>query len=86
MKMRHDLNSFRTSSTTSVSACILEYRKLHGRTYQNFNSGTEYWCVYHLSYQLVTDLSKEPNDKRQNDGLNLLLVNPSVPNFAFNWS
>lgn len=30
------------SSTTSISASILEYRKLHGRTYQNFNTDTEY--------------------------------------------
>ncbi|KAM0436822.1 hypothetical protein ACHAPT_002534 [Fusarium lateritium] len=44
------------SSTTSISESILEYRKLHGRTYQNFNTGTEYWG---------------PNDDRQNDGLDL---------------
>jgi len=38
--------SLRTSSTTSVTASILEYRELHGRTFQNFHT-TEYWCVLH---------------------------------------
>ena len=32
-------------STASISANILEYRKIHGRTYQNFVTGTEYWQV-----------------------------------------
>lgn len=37
------------SSTASISESILEYRKLHGRTYQNFNTGTEYWCGIQLA-------------------------------------
>ncbi|KAH6888676.1 S-adenosyl-L-methionine-dependent methyltransferase [Thelonectria olida] len=50
------LSSEPASSTTSLSASILDYRKLHGRTYQNFNTGTEYWG---------------PNDERQNEALDL---------------
>ncbi|KAH7137473.1 S-adenosyl-L-methionine-dependent methyltransferase [Dactylonectria estremocensis] len=51
------------SSTTSISDSILDYRKLHGRTYENVKT-TEYWA---------------PNDDQQNDGLdiihNVLLMN-----------
>ncbi|KAH7133827.1 S-adenosyl-L-methionine-dependent methyltransferase [Dactylonectria macrodidyma] len=51
------------SSTTSISESILDYRKLHGRTYENVKT-TEYWA---------------PNDEQQNDGLdiihNVLLMN-----------
>jgi len=43
------------SSTASVSSTILEYRKLHGRTFQNFKDA-EYWG---------------PNDDRQNEGLDI---------------
>ncbi|KAF7557754.1 hypothetical protein G7Z17_g366 [Cylindrodendrum hubeiense] len=53
----------RASSTTSVSESILDYRKLHGRTYENVKT-TEYWA---------------PNDEQQNEGLdishNVLLMN-----------
>ncbi|KAK1757039.1 S-adenosyl-L-methionine-dependent methyltransferase [Echria macrotheca] len=42
-------------STTSLTSSILEYRKLHGRTYQNFGD-VEYWA---------------PNDDRQNEQLDI---------------
>lgn len=35
----------RASSTTSISASIMDYRKIHGRTFHNFNTRTEYWCA-----------------------------------------
>ncbi|KAK0713762.1 S-adenosyl-L-methionine-dependent methyltransferase [Lasiosphaeria miniovina] len=41
------------SSTASLSSSILNYREVHGRTYQNFKDA-EYWA---------------PNDEAQNDGL-----------------
>ncbi|KEZ44914.1 hypothetical protein SAPIO_CDS2265 [Scedosporium apiospermum] len=44
------------SSTTSLSASILEFRKIHGRTFHNFNTDTEYWG---------------PNDERQNEHLDI---------------
>ncbi|RTE78702.1 hypothetical protein BHE90_006787 [Fusarium euwallaceae] len=44
------------SSTTSVSSSILNYRKLHGRTYENIQT-TEYWA---------------PNDEQQNQGLDMI--------------
>jgi SAM-dependent methyltransferase len=43
-------------STQSLTPSILEYRKLHGRTYANVHT-TEYWG---------------PNDERQNEGLDLI--------------
>ncbi|VBB80462.1 Putative Methylase involved in ubiquinone/menaquinone biosynthesis [Podospora comata] len=43
------------SSTASLSSSILQYREIHGRTYQNFKEA-EYWA---------------PNDDKQNDGLDL---------------
>ncbi|SPQ24311.1 e2fe2a48-64e9-499f-9da9-cc145a7e7db2 [Thermothielavioides terrestris] len=49
-----DANSI-ISSTASISSTILNYRKLHGRTYQNYE-GAEYWG---------------PNDDRQNKGLDM---------------
>ncbi|KAH8899127.1 S-adenosyl-L-methionine-dependent methyltransferase [Thozetella sp. PMI_491] len=42
-------------ASMSISSTILEYRKLHGRTYQNFE-GAEYWG---------------PNDDKQNEGLDM---------------
>lgn len=44
------------SSTTSLSESILDYRRLHGRTYQNIKT-TEYWA---------------PNDEQQNEGLDII--------------
>ncbi|KAK5651354.1 hypothetical protein OQA88_12587 [Cercophora sp. LCS_1] len=44
------------SSTDSLTSSVLAYRKIHGRTYQNFRSDVEYWA---------------PNDEKQNDGLDL---------------
>ncbi|KAH6898135.1 S-adenosyl-L-methionine-dependent methyltransferase [Thelonectria olida] len=44
------------SSTTSLSESILDYRRLHGRTYQNIKT-TEYWG---------------PNDEQQNNGLDMI--------------
>ncbi|KAF5512179.1 Secondary metabolism regulator LAE1 [Colletotrichum aenigma] len=44
------------SSTASLSESIFDYRKLHGRTYQNSKT-TEYWA---------------PNDEQQNDGLDMI--------------
>lgn len=43
------------SSTASLNSSILNYREVHGRTYQNFKDA-EYWA---------------PNDEAQNDGLDL---------------
>ncbi|KFY27256.1 hypothetical protein V493_03618 [Pseudogymnoascus sp. VKM F-4281 (FW-2241)] len=43
------------STTTTVAATILEYRELHGRTFQNFPT-TEYWG---------------PNDDKQNEQLDI---------------
>ncbi|KAK4238780.1 S-adenosyl-L-methionine-dependent methyltransferase, partial [Achaetomium macrosporum] len=43
------------SSTASINSTILEYRRLHGRTYQNYE-GAEYWG---------------PNDDKQNEGLDM---------------
>jgi ubiquinone/menaquinone biosynthesis C-methylase UbiE len=43
------------STSASLTESILDYRKLHGRTYQSIKS-TEYWG---------------PNDDRQNDGLDM---------------
>ncbi|KAF5004219.1 hypothetical protein FDECE_9276 [Fusarium decemcellulare] len=45
-----------TTSTASISSSILNYRRLHGRTYENMQS-TEYWA---------------PNDDQQNEGLDLI--------------
>ncbi|KAH7162124.1 S-adenosyl-L-methionine-dependent methyltransferase [Dactylonectria estremocensis] len=44
------------SSTASISESILDYRRLHGRTYENIKT-TEYWA---------------PNDDQQNDGLDMI--------------
>ncbi|KAF7559149.1 hypothetical protein G7046_g5007 [Stylonectria norvegica] len=44
------------SSTASLSDSILDYRKLHGRTYENIKT-TEYWA---------------PNDDQQNEGLDII--------------
>ncbi|KAH6988678.1 S-adenosyl-L-methionine-dependent methyltransferase [Ilyonectria destructans] len=49
------LGDDRPLSTASISATILEYRKLHGRTYHNFKAA-EYWG---------------PNDEQQNEGLDI---------------
>ncbi|CRK24195.1 hypothetical protein BN1723_013205 [Verticillium longisporum] len=49
-----DNESF-VSSTASLTSSMLEYRQLHGRTFQSYKS-TEYWG---------------PNDDRQNDGLDI---------------
>ncbi|KXX73128.1 Phosphoethanolamine N-methyltransferase 3 [Madurella mycetomatis] len=46
----------RASSTTSLSESIMKYRKIHGRTFHNFNTETEYWG---------------PNDELQNEHLDL---------------
>ncbi|KAJ2898977.1 uncharacterized protein MKZ38_003546 [Zalerion maritima] len=48
-------NESNITSTASISSTILEYRKLHGRTYQNFKDA-EYWG---------------PNDETQNEGLDI---------------
>ncbi|KAK7423261.1 hypothetical protein QQZ08_009157 [Neonectria magnoliae] len=45
-----------SSSTASLSESIFDYRRLHGRTYQNTKTA-EYWA---------------PNDERQNEGLDLI--------------
>lgn len=50
------IESKSTASTDSVNPSILEYRKLHGRTYANAKTG-QYWG---------------PNDERQSEGLDLL--------------
>ncbi|ROT39062.1 S-adenosyl-L-methionine-dependent methyltransferase [Sodiomyces alkalinus F11] len=44
------------SSTASLTESILQYRQLHGRTYQSTKT-TEYWA---------------PNDDQQNDGLDII--------------
>lgn len=44
-----------TDTTSSISSSVLAFRKLHGRTYQNYE-GAEYWG---------------PNDERQNQGLDV---------------
>ncbi|CRK37333.1 Secondary metabolism regulator LAE1 like protein [Verticillium longisporum] len=44
------------SSTASVTDSVLEYRKIHGRTFHNFKSDTEYWG---------------PNDDKQNEHLDI---------------
>lgn len=51
-----DSNSLPTSTTASLSESILDYRRLHGRTYQNTKTA-EYWA---------------PNDDMQNEGLDLI--------------
>ncbi|KAM5376292.1 hypothetical protein ACJZ2D_005663 [Fusarium nematophilum] len=43
-------------STPSLSDSILNYRRLHGRTYENFKT-TDYWA---------------PNDDQQNEGLDII--------------
>ncbi|KAL5598872.1 hypothetical protein BROUX41_003807 [Berkeleyomyces rouxiae] len=40
----------------SLTSSMLNYRQVHGRTYQNFTETSEYWG---------------PNDEQQNEGLNL---------------
>ncbi|KAK3943255.1 S-adenosyl-L-methionine-dependent methyltransferase [Diplogelasinospora grovesii] len=45
------------SSTASLSSSILAYRKMYGRTYANFTTGTENWT---------------PNDETQNNSLDML--------------
>jgi hypothetical protein len=47
-----------TESTASLSSTVFNYRKVHGRTFQNFKDA-EYWA---------------PNDEKQNDGLDIQLV------------
>lgn len=42
-------------STASLNSTVFNYRKIHGRTFPNFNDA-EYWA---------------PNDEKQNDGLDL---------------
>ncbi|KAL5603809.1 hypothetical protein FOVSG1_006559 [Fusarium oxysporum f. sp. vasinfectum] len=49
------LGDDRAVSTASISSTILQYRKLHGRTYHNFKTA-EYWG---------------PNDEQQNEGLDI---------------
>jgi ubiquinone/menaquinone biosynthesis C-methylase UbiE len=44
------------SSTASLSSSILNFREMHGRTYQNFKPDDEYW---------------QPNDERHNDSLDI---------------
>ncbi|KAF6812104.1 methyltransferase domain-containing protein [Colletotrichum plurivorum] len=44
------------SSTASLTESVFDYRRLHGRTYQNSKT-TEYWA---------------PNDEQQNDGLDMI--------------
>lgn len=44
------------TSTASISESILDYRRIHGRTYENIKT-TEYWA---------------PNDDQQNDGLDMI--------------
>ncbi|KFA55732.1 hypothetical protein S40293_08343 [Stachybotrys chartarum IBT 40293] len=44
------------SSTASLSESILEYRRIHGRTYQSTKT-TDYWA---------------PNDEQQNEGLDMI--------------
>ena len=46
---------YSVTSTASITSTILEYRKLHGRTYHNFGNA-EYWG---------------PNDEAQNNGLDI---------------
>jgi ubiquinone/menaquinone biosynthesis C-methylase UbiE len=45
-----------SSSTASLSESVLEFRKIHGRTFHNFRTDTEYWG---------------PNDEKHNDYLDL---------------
>ncbi|TAQ87317.1 hypothetical protein B7494_g4361 [Chlorociboria aeruginascens] len=54
-EIRHMMMDGTAGSTSSVTSSILDYRELHGRTYQNFKS-TEYWA---------------PNDEIQNDQLDI---------------
>ncbi|KAK5656767.1 hypothetical protein OQA88_4315 [Cercophora sp. LCS_1] len=44
-----------TSSTSSLTESVLQFRELHGRTFQNYK-GVDYW---------------QPNDEKQNDGLDI---------------
>ncbi|KAK4222787.1 S-adenosyl-L-methionine-dependent methyltransferase [Podospora fimiseda] len=50
------LGDDKTLSTSSISSTILEYRKIHGRTYHNFETEGEYWA---------------PNDDAQNEQLDI---------------
>jgi SAM-dependent methyltransferase len=50
------LESDNASSTASLTSSVLAYRKIHGRTYQNFRTSVEYWA---------------PNDEQQNEGLDI---------------
>lgn len=38
-----ELTDNRSASTASVSSSILAYRKLHGRTFHNFQTSEDYW-------------------------------------------
>jgi hypothetical protein len=59
-------------STASVSESIFEYRKLHGRTYQNFRDA-EYWYGPADTPNALISLTqyRAPNDERQNEGLDI---------------
>jgi len=50
------LESDNASSTASLTSSVLAFRKINGRTYQNFRTSVEYWA---------------PNDERQNEGLDI---------------
>lgn len=66
-----------TLSTASITSTIFQYRKLHGRTYHNFDGGErEYWCVppfNEIPPPKPTDhtSSRAPNDAKQNEQLDL---------------
>jgi len=49
-----DMMAISASSTTSLSASILEFRKIHGRTFHNFNTDTEYWFVSFFVHSLAS--------------------------------
>jgi hypothetical protein len=66
-------------STASLSSTIFQYRKLHGRTYHNFDGGErEYWLASPLSKRFhppprrpTITLARAPNDAKQNEQLDI---------------
>ena len=78
--------SGRPESTTSLTASLFDYRKIHGRTYQNSKT-TEYWQVPRRAADgsiPVTDgltrrtqNDRAPNDDEQAEGLDITCASPS---------
>jgi len=63
------------SSTASVSASILEYRTINGRTYHSNQGNAEYWYVsLPLASQDKTNPARGANDEPQNEALDIMSV------------